>query len=189
MSNIDLEVKLIDLIERHSFLPDLLRFIEKLDLPQWYIGAGIITQTVWNVEHGFPLLQNIQDLDLIYYDDGELWDQKELQSQITIEFPGIEMEIDVVNQATVHHWYEQTFGFEISKYQSSNEAIKTWPTTSNAVGIRVKQGQYEVYAPFGLEDLFNLILRPNKKMITKDIYYKKVHRWTSCWPKLSVIEW
>jgi hypothetical protein len=44
---------------------------------------------------------------------------------------------------------------------------------SGYVGIR---GEFECCAPFGLDDLFGLVVRPNKRQITRAIYEAKVER-------------
>ncbi|MFD0869238.1 nucleotidyltransferase family protein [Paenibacillus residui] len=48
---------------------------------------------------------------------------------------------------------------------------------------------WRLYAPFGLNDLLGLIVRPNKVQIIKEIYEKKVLRWKTNWPDLNVIPW
>jgi hypothetical protein len=44
-------------------------------------------------------------------------------------------------------------------------------------------------APFGLDDLFGLVVRPNKRQITRAIYKAKVDRWRSIWPWLTFLPW
>ena len=55
--------------------------------------------------------------------------------------------------------------------------------------VRFDAAGFRVYAPFGLNDLFAMIVRPNKVQITEAIYQAKVARWTACWPRLEVIPW
>jgi hypothetical protein len=38
------------------------------------------------------------------------------------------------------------------------------------------RGEFECCAPFGLDDLFGLVVRPNKRQITRAIYEAKVER-------------
>lgn len=45
------------------------------------------------------------------------------------------------------------------------------------------------YAPFGLNDLFGMMVRANKVQITEEIYNKKVERWKVLWPGLTIIPW
>ena len=85
------------------------------------------------------------------------------------------MKLDVKNQARVHVWYEQHFGYSIRPYQSLEEAINTWPTTATAVGIRRWNEEWKIYAPYGLNDLFGKIVRANKAQITQEIFEKKVN--------------
>lgn len=163
----------------------------ELALPHWYVGAGFVVQTVWNALCGFPLLQNVKDVDLIYYDDRDLSEESEKKNQAAAArlFAGIPLEFDVVNQARVHVWYEQHFGYPIAPYTSVEQAIGTWPTTATATAIRNEAGTFKVHAPFGLDDLLGMIARPNKVQITETIYLAKVTRWQAAWPPLTVIPW
>jgi len=44
----------------------------KMEPPDWYLGAGVIAQTVWNLAHGYEATQNIKDCDLAYCDTRDL---------------------------------------------------------------------------------------------------------------------
>ena len=81
------------------------------------------------------------------------------------------------NEARVHVWYAQKFGYAIPPYVSTDQAISTFSTTATAIGVRPTQGALQIVAPFGLADLFGLIVRPNKAQITRMIYETKVARW------------
>jgi hypothetical protein len=48
---------------------------------------------------------------------------------------------------------------------------------------------FKIYAPFGLNDLFGMIVRANKAQITEEIYLQKVNKWKSKWPALTIIPW
>lgn len=37
--------------------------------------------------------------------------------------------------------------------------------------------------------MMRLIVRANKGLITREVYEKKVARWTQVWPKLTAIPW
>ena len=84
---------------------------------------------------------------------------------------------------------QQTFGYEIKPYASSEEAISTFPITAGCIGIRKEASGYLIYSAFGFDDLFDSIVRPNKKQITQDIYEAKLLRWKPLWPKLTYIDW
>ncbi|WP_425388940.1 nucleotidyltransferase family protein [Cytobacillus solani] len=87
-------------------------------------------------------------------------------------------------------WYEKKFGFSIQPYVSLEDAIHSWPTTATSLGIRKEQSDlFNIYAPFNLDDLFSMIVRPNKRMITREIYENKAIKWHKKWPELTVIPW
>ena len=89
----------------------------------------------------------------------------------------------------MHLWYKERFGYTIKPYSSSVDAIATFPTTATSVGIRRLRGNFECCAPFGLDDLFGLIVRPNKRQVTRSIYEMKADRWRLIWPALTVLAW
>jgi len=81
------------------------------------------------------------------------------------------------------------FRSAVEPYSSSADAIATFPTTATSVGIRRVFGKFECCAPFGLDDLFGLVVRPNKRQITRAIYEAKIARWRSIWPDLIYLPW
>ena len=89
----------------------------------------------------------------------------------------------------MHLWYRQRFGCDIVPYTSTEDAIATWPTTATAIGVRLEQGRPQVFAPYGLDDLFGLVVRANRVQITPEIYRRKVARWQRHWPSLTVLPW
>ncbi len=163
---------------------------EGFGLTDYYLGAGCIAQTVWNYQNGNPPMHGIDDIDFVYY-DGDLSQEAEnaVADAVRTRFADCPLRIDVKNEARVHIWYRDHFGYDIAPYDSLESAINTWPTTATAVGIRLTGGGLRVYAPYGLDDLFSQIVRPNKTQITREIYEKKVSRWVRNWPSLTVIPW
>ena len=133
---------------------------ESLDLPSWYLGAGCISQTVWNHISGMPPHSHIKDLDLVYFDPYDLSYEAERQlvSECQEVFDGVPIMVDLKNQARVHIWHEEHFGYAIRPYRSVEDAINSWPTTATCVGVRYLHGEFEVYAPYGLNDLFGMTI-------------------------------
>ena len=170
---------------------EALRRAEALDLPNWYLGAGCIAQTVWNHLSSKELGCDINDLDLVYFDSADLSNngEKKHASKVNEAFKEIPIRVDVKNQARVHLWYEERFGHPIKPYPTVEDAINSWPTTATCVGVRTCEGSFIVYAPYGLNDLFGMIAKANKVQITEEIYLKKVERWKACWPKLTIVPW
>ncbi|MBX0359595.1 nucleotidyltransferase family protein [Halobacillus sp. Nhm2S1] len=156
-----------------------------------WIGAGIITQSVWNHQFGYPAAYGIGDADLLYFDaSGTLAEEENLENQWNAACMDLPFSIDVTNEALVHLWYEEKFNQKIKPYTSVQDAIVTWPTTASSIGVkRNRNGEYDIYAPFGLEDLFQGIVRPNKRLIPKEVYWNKAEKWKERWPELSILPW
>jgi uncharacterized protein len=140
------------MLDRQRVVATMLDRVPSLELPDWYLGAGCITQTVWNALHGYDVTFGIKDYDLVYFDAEDLSESTERATEArAIEVTSdLAAEVDVTNEARVHTWYEKRFGRAIDPYESSADAIATWPTTASSVGVRRRAGVLEVCAPFGL---------------------------------------
>ena len=112
-----------------------------------------------------------------------------MAQRVNTLFSDIKIPIDVKNEARVHLWYENHFGYKIEPYNSLEESINSWPTTATSIGLRIEEDRLKVYAPFGLNDLFGGIVRANKVQITEEIYNNKVNKWHNKWPNLTIIPW
>lgn len=179
------------IVSKSPLLSSVLGEWDKIALPDSWLVAGAIAQTVWNDAFGFPPAYGIQDVDIVYFDPDDLSEDSEAEhsARIRTAFSGLPVWIDVKNQARVHCWYEGKFGYSINPYTSTAEAITTFPTTAAAVGLRPVHPNLELCAPYGLSDLLSATVRPNKKQITREIYEKKIARWIKLWPELRIVGW
>ncbi len=184
--------QLLQFLGKNKSLQLILKRAGELKMSNWYLGAGGIVQTVWNVKHGFNPENGIKDYDLVYYDANNTFYEAEdafIQRGKEI-FKDIPVLVEIRNQARVHLWYEKHFGKPIEQYKSVEAAISTWPTTATSIGVRKNaDGTFQVYAPFGLDDLLDMVARANKAKITEKIYQDKVDRWIKIWPKLKIVAW
>jgi uncharacterized protein len=177
-----------------SLQPAVTKALEVLsdEFDHAYIGAGCIVQTVWNHMTNRPLHYGIHDLDVVYFDEQDVSLEKEVEIEERLQtlLSDTPFKIDAKNEARVHLWYEEKFGKRIAPYSSLEAAINSWPTTATSIGVKVDQkGAFKVYAPYGFHDLFGLIVRPNKLLISRDVYEAKVAKWSVRWPELEVISW
>lgn len=181
----------LELQKQNVVLAEILQRSEKLGVRSWAVGAGFLQQSTWNVLHGRPMCENIKDIDWVYFDDTDLSESAEAAviARVSVALGLLPLPLDIKNQARVHVWYEEKFGYAIEPYVSLEDAIGSWPTTSTAVAMTSQEDQIEVIAPFGLEDLMTMTVRPNKRQITADIYRAKLARWRQHWPLCSVVEW
>jgi len=183
------EEQLLEILENNKNIRLILERANKLKVPNWYLGAGGIAQTVWNALYDFDLETGIKDYDLVYYDARDISYEAEnviIQNGKKL-FQDIPIPVEIINEARVHLWYEKRFGVKINPYQSVEDAIDSWPTTATAIGVNYINKRNEIYSPFGLEDLLNGIIRASKVQITKEIYDSKVNRWKNIWSELKVI--
>jgi hypothetical protein len=183
--------KLESVVLASPILGPIVRAWPDISLSDCWLAAGSVAQTVWNSTFGLPLDHGLKDVDLVYFDDTDLSDTREAHHEERIRhlFASLPVKVDVKNEARVHLWYAEKFGHPISPYVSTTDAITTFPTTATAVGIQPGASGLSIAAPYGLSDLFGLIVRPNKAQITRTIYEAKVSRWRSLWPRLTFIDW
>lgn len=179
------------ILDENQVLREVLEAAAGVMPPDWYLGAGCIAQTVWNYSSGRDLMAGIKDLDLVYFDATDLSAETENAyiQRVREQVSGVAVHIDVKNEARVHLWYEKRFGYPIEPYSSLEDAINTWPTTATSIGVRRSRGEAVVYAPYGLNDLFAMVVRPNKQQITREVYEAKVRHWLESWPSLQIIPW
>ena len=154
-----------------------------------YLGAGCVNQRIWNAITGRDSTYGIGDYDFVYFDGEDLSEEKEREFGEYLKDRFASIDIDCVNEARVHLWYEGEFGKKIDPYVSTEDAINSWITTATCIGVRYGNDDLEIYAPHGLNDIMSLTLRPAKDIVTKERYEEKAKKWLSKWPELNVIEW
>ena len=179
------------IVAASPFLNAILNRWSSIALPNCWLSGSALAQTAWNIAFGFAPEYGLADIDLVYFDGADLSEGDEARQahRVRALFPDISIGIDVKNEARVHMWYAAKFGYQIAPNRSSEHAISTFPTTAGAVAIRPGVAGLSVFAPFGLDDLLNCTVRPNKAQITQAIYDAKVARWRKCWPSLTIFDW
>ena len=163
----------------------------EIALPDCWLVAGCLAQTVWNDAFGQPAMHGISDIDLVYFDGNDLSQETEAghATRVRALLADLGLWIDVKNEARVHLWYAEKFGNVLAPYTSTEDAITTFPTTATAIGVQPRPDGLHVFAPYGLSDLLGMIVRPNKKQITQAIYDAKVKKWQARWPGLRIVAW
>jgi hypothetical protein len=179
-------------LRRNELLTEVLARTATLDLPGWYLTAGCVFQTVWNVVTHRAPGGGIKDYDVFYFDDADLsWAAEDaVIAAGRAVFADLPVEVEIRNEARVHLWYEAKFGVPCPAYTSSEAAIDSFAATTCCVGVRAEPGdRWRVYAPYGLSDVFNLVLRPNPVQAPRSVYESKAARWRQRWPELTVLPW
>ncbi|GLY54938.1 hypothetical protein Lesp01_85930 [Lentzea sp. NBRC 102530] len=179
-----------DALSRNEVLMNVLAGASEMGLPGWYLTAGCVFQTVWNVVTGRPAAEGILDHDLFYFDASDLsWEAEDAVIRAGRERFG-DAVVEIRNEARVHLWYEEKFGVPCPPYESTEAAIDSFAATTCCVGVRTDlDGRWQVYAPHGLSDVFDLVVRPNPVLAPRHVYETKTARWRAQWPELTVLPW
>jgi uncharacterized protein len=179
-------------LRRNRTLTEVLARAAVMNLPGWYLVAGCLYQTVWNVVTRQAPEAGILDYDLAYFDSSDLsWEAEDAVIQTGRQvFAGLPAPVQIRNQARVHLWYEQKFGVPCRPHESVEAAIDTFEATTACLGVCLQPGgRWQVYAPHGFADVFNLVVRPNPVLAPRHVYQIKTTRWCQQWPSLTVLPW
>jgi uncharacterized protein len=171
---------------------ELLARLREVRLPQWRLVAGCLYQTVWNVLTGRPRGTGIKDYDLIYYDDCDLSlvAEDSVIRRVGDATRGCVGPVEVRNQARVHLWFESRFGCSYPRLSSADDALPRYASVVHAIGVRLEDDDsLDVAAPFGLADLFAMIVRPNRALDNALSHVRKAHRAQAIWPEITVLPW
>jgi hypothetical protein len=189
---IDYRRRLETIIQGDPDLMQLLAALRPLRLPQRRLVGGCLYQTVWNVLTGRPCRIGIHDYDVIYFDDGDLsWAAEDCVirrvAEATQDCVG---PLQVRNQARVHLWFERRFGSPYPPLSSADEALQRYVSVVHAVGVRMEDDdRLNVVAPFGLDDLFAMVVRPNHALDNEASHASKAARAKAIWPEVTVMPW
>jgi len=182
----DFSSQLDTILRKIPWIMEVLYILRNHKADTLYLGAGSIRSSVWNHLHCLPNNTPISDVDIIYFDSSDISREKDekLTNELISQAP--QYVWDVVNQAGVHKWYSQEFGFEITPIDSLVDGVSRWPETATAVAIKLNdQNTLDVISPYGLEDLFSMVVRRSPKFPSKAIFEKRLRekRFKKTWPK------
>lgn len=189
MNECKYDEKLSEIICSNDWLMTVLRNVQKCKLPDWFVSAGTIRSIVWDNLHGYKKFTPIKDIDVIFYDSNDLSTERERSAEERLNKLMPSEKWDVKNQAAVHLWFKDVFGYETIPLKSSEDGIKRWNSTS--IGVRLQSsGEIYIAAPYGLTDLFEMKLRRNSKHIPKEFFRRKVkeRRIEERWPMVEIVE-
>lgn len=177
------EQDILNLIKQDAWMMNVLQIAEKQHLKDWLIGAGFVRNKVWDHLHGYKK-EGVEthDIDLVYFDpngndekaDNEL--SEKLQKETGIAW-------EIVNEAYAHVWND------LPPYTSTTDAIAHWPETATSIGVTLEDGELKLIAPYGIEDLVNLVVRmspqfPEGIQVAKERIEKK--KWFEKWPRIKL---
>ena len=186
----ELERRLEAILRAVPSVMQVLRTARDLDLPEWLLFSGAVYQPVLNHLTGRALDYGIKDYDLAYFDASDISYEAEdvvIRRAAAAFEPPLREQVEVRNQARVHLWFEGKFGEPYAPLTCTADALARFVSPLFSVGVRLEpDGRLTVVAPFGLEDLFALRLRPNPSRQTNG-FARTAASATARWPELTVI--
>jgi hypothetical protein len=188
----DLAARLDEILRASPRLMRVLSIARALDLPDWRIVSGAVYQTVWNALTGRDRDYGLKDYDLFYYDASNLsYEAEDVVIRAAAKAYPVDLAplVEVRNQARVHLWFEDHFGEAYEPLSCSDEAIGRFVAPVFAVGVRLEpDGRLDIAAPFGLEDIFAMRIRPNPSRPLAAGWAKVTVSAKERWPELMIVE-
>lgn len=175
-------IKLIQILSEDEKIFEILRIIRGLKLNDCWVGAGCIRNKVWDVLHE-QTAEQFNDVDVIFFDQSDTSEriEKEIEEKL--------LEINKTFQWSVKNQARMHLRNNHSQYTDSRHAISHWPETATAVAAALNvNDEIEILAPYGLDDLFNLVVRPTPNF-NQLIFQKRADdkQWENQWKKLTFI--
>ena len=153
--------------------------------PGAWIGAGFVRDAVWDRLHDRAPAPPAGDVDVLWHAPGEgAARDAEAQAALGAACPGVDW--SVKNQARMHARNGD------APYRDVADAMRHWPETATAVAVRIDSaGMVEVAAPYGLDDLFALLVRPTARFAVEKraIFDARVtgKAWLARYPQLRIV--
>ncbi len=187
----DLETRLAGIVRADPGLMHVLTTVRGLGLNDWRVFSGAVYQSVWNAVTGRPAGYGRKDYDLGYFDPDTSWDAEDVViKRVAAAFDEpFSTDVEVRNQARVHIWFPDRFGEPYEALTGTDEALARFVAPAFAVGVRLEADDaISIAAPFGLEDVFSMTLRPNPNRPVAKGWDKAVASARARWPEIQVIE-
>jgi hypothetical protein len=185
----DLRARFLADIRRNPHVRAILSRWERLALREGWLVAGCLFQTVWNLQAGRDPAAAIKDYDFFYFDGDDLSEagERRIQARVERELGDLGVVLEVKNQARVHLWYEAYFGHPYPRLRDARDGIDRFLVAGTCVAVRPVGGDIELYAPYGLQMLYDGVLAPNALTDHRALFEAKAASYRARWPSLRVV--
>lgn len=179
---------LVEQILSNKYNAAILDRLHRLKLNDAWLVAGCLFQTAWNAIQKSPPESKIKDYDIFYFDPVDLSQSGEGVHQEKADelFEDLGVNIEVKNQARVHLWYRDYFGFDYPKLESVKDGIDKFLILETCIGIKSKVDGLCLYAPHGIEGIYAGTLTPNPLTNHRTLFEQKANSYKMRWPWLQV---
>ena len=190
MATSNLQTRLVTIARESKWFWPALVAVRSQNLPSWCIGADAVRNLVWDSLHDFPTPSALSDIDVARFDASDLSAESdaEIRRRLSNVHPFAPWE--VTNQAAVHTWFEAAFGHPVSPLTSLEEAVASWPEFATSVGLTLRDDDsIDVIAPYGLDDLFAMVVRRNPVRVSVDTYRNRIEQkqYQKRWPYVRIV--
>lgn len=180
---------LFEIVRASPVLMQVFRRAREMNLPDWWVVSGAIYNQVWNHLSGRKDMYGVNDVDLFYFDADTSYEAEDRVIAGAVGFPRVPP-IEIRNQARVHLWYEAHFGEAYTPLRDCCEAIDRFACRTHCVGLRLRSdGEFDLYAPFGLDDIFGFRVVPNPTRNNRETHERKGARQKAMWSELEIVPW
>jgi hypothetical protein len=177
------------LVRGEPWLLGVLAAARACGAPDCWVGGGVLRDLVWDQLDGEFDPARVKDVDVAFYDPGDLTPEADQAVEVALRRLAPQVPWDAKNQASVHLWYEQRFGFAVEPLRSAADGVATWPETATAVAVRLDDNdQLQITAACGLQDLLQGVCRRNPRRVGVEWYRHRVQakQVATRWPDVQI---
>jgi len=164
----------------------ILSTVETLQLPDWWVCAGIIRTKLWDFLHNKQERTPIAVIDVIYFDKENLAEAVEKQYEQELRKLSSIEPWSVKNQARMHVLNGS------NPYKSAIDGISHFSEIPTAIGVKLSDGILEITAPYGIHLLGAGIVEPTPFYLENKgayaIYRQRIQQkqWHLSWSELKI---
>ena len=185
MNTVKNKQEILEAFRKNPDMMAILTIIRDLGLKDSWLAAGSVRNFIWNLLSDRPSFDRETDVDVIFFDpDMSCEETLSLEKKLREDFPQYQWELK--NQVYMHQHSPHT-----SPYTSSRDAMSRYPERCTAVGLRLnKESDFELYAPYGLEDILNFQVRTTPHFLENEdrmkLYQTRLSKknWQEKWKNL-----
>lgn len=167
----------------------ILERLPELGVEQPWLVAGCIYGAAWNRLTGRPPGENVKDYDIFYWDEDTSWEAEDtVIRRAGALFADLGVPVELKNQKRVPLWYCGKFGVDYGPVGCAADAIARFQVACTCVGLAPGRGGVELYAPHGLEELYEGVLRANPLTPSPaERIRAKAESYRARWPWLRIL--
>ncbi|UXV17952.1 nucleotidyltransferase family protein [Pseudomonas fluorescens] len=157
-----------------------------LGVDQCMLTAGCLFQAVWNHQSNRPVAQDVKDYDVFYFDTDLSYEAEDRVIRAAERlFQDLGVNVEVKNQARVHLWYGERFGRPYPQLHTARQGVDRYLVAGTCIGLEIATG--EVYAPYGVADVEQGVLRINPQHREPELFAQKALSYQARWPWLKIV--